>query len=176
LEEWTLIDASMSSWATREVAVLNPTGTSWTPMNPLPAGEHRLYHSMLFVLDDGRVVSQSSNPRTGGWSTTVLMYSPPYLFKGTRPTFTHAPTTITYGGSYAVTATTPGSTFSRVTITTPPSPTHSVEPNQRYISVPVVGRRITIPGSSSVLSPGKYRMWALNARGVPSVARWVTLS
>jgi hypothetical protein len=183
LPDGTLLEAhggsaNRVSGASDEVSALNPARTAWIPLNPLPAGEHRLYHSMLFVLDDGRVASLSSNPvdGTAQWSSSLLMYSPPYLFKGTRPTFTQVPAQVRYGGSYPVAATTPGSTFTRVTVTTPPSPTHSVEPNQRYLSLPVVNGRITVPSAPSLLPPGKYRLWAVNARGVPSVASWVTLS
>jgi hypothetical protein len=34
-----------------------PTSKSWTAMNPQPDGEHRLYHSMAFLADDGSVIS-----------------------------------------------------------------------------------------------------------------------
>jgi hypothetical protein len=162
--------------ASSEVARLNATGTGWVPLNPLPDGEHRLYHSMLFLLDNGQVASLTSNPKDGAWSTTLLMYKPPYLFKGPRPVITRAPVNVARGGTYRVAATTPGSTLTRVTLTAPPSPTHSVEPNQRYVSMDVTGGRFTIPGSSSILPPGKYRLWAVNAVGVPSVARWITLT
>ena len=44
--------------ASQEVSLLKtPTSKSWTAMNPLPKGEHRLYHSMAFLADDGSVIS-----------------------------------------------------------------------------------------------------------------------
>ena len=68
--------------ASQEVSMLKtPTSTSWTPMNPLPTGEHRLYHSMAFLADDGSIISLSSNPKGQARSDTVLRFEPPYLFK-----------------------------------------------------------------------------------------------
>lgn len=72
--------------ASYEVGLLKSIGSSWQSMNPIPAGNHRLYHSSLLLLDDGRVVSFGSNPQNQERSTTVLLYSPPYLYRGTRPT------------------------------------------------------------------------------------------
>ena len=71
-------------------------------MNPLPAGEHRLYHSMAFLADDGSVISLSSNPKGQARSDTVLRFEPPYLFKGPRPTLSGVPGKITYGQTYPI--------------------------------------------------------------------------
>ena len=73
--------------ASREVSLLkSATSKSWTSLNPLPTGEHRLYHSMAFLADDGSVISLSSNPKGQARSDTALRFEPPYLFKGARPT------------------------------------------------------------------------------------------
>jgi hypothetical protein len=164
------------SAASPEAALLRSVRSEWTPVNPLPAGEHRLYHSMLFLLDDGHVVSMTSNPKTDPRSSTILAWAPPYLFKGPRPTITESPTEVTYGGSYAVAATAAGATVGRFTLTSAPSVTHALDANQRYVSLPVVDGRITIPSSRSILPPGWYRLWAVDGRGRPSTATWLKLS
>ena len=81
--------------ASRSVGQFAFGWTGWRQMNPLPTGEHRLYHSMAFLLDDGPVVSMGSNPSGGARRNTVLVYEPPYLFRGTRPTIGALPSRIT---------------------------------------------------------------------------------
>jgi hypothetical protein len=164
--------------ASQTTALLTSLTGPWQAMSPLPAGEHRLYHSLLYLRDDGRVVSITSNPKDGvtKQSRTQLVYSPPYLSKGTRPTITDNPTEVRYGGTYAI-GTTPaaGLTVPRITVTSAPSATHSTDLNQRYLSLPVTNGSITFPTSSAVLPPGWYRIWAVDSINVPSVAKWVHL-
>ena len=164
--------------ASQTTALLTSLTGPWQAMSPLPAGEHRLYHSLLFLRDDGRVVSITSNPDGGAvnQSRTQLVYSPPYLSKGTRPTITSSPTEVTYGGTYAIGSTAaPGLTVPRITVTSAPSATHSTDLNQRYLSLPVSNGSITFPTSSAILPPGWYRIWAVDSTDVPSVATWVHL-
>jgi hypothetical protein len=164
--------------ASQTTALLTSLSGPWQAMSPLPAGEHRLYHSLLFLQDDGRVVSVTSNP-TGGvtkQSRTHLVYSPPYLSKGTRPTITSNPAEVTYGGTYAVGTTAgAGRTVTRITVTTAPSATHSTDLNQRYLSLPVVNGSITFPSQPTIMPPRWYRIWAVDDINVPSVAKWVHL-
>jgi hypothetical protein len=162
--------------ASSTTALLTSLAGPWQAMSPLPSGEHRLYHSLLFLLDDGRVVSVTSNP-TGGvanQSKSFLVYSPPYLSKGTRPTITSNPTEVRYGGSYAIGASAAaGRTVTRITVTTAPSATHSTDLNQRYLSLPLTGGSITFPTQPTIMPPGWYRIWAVDNANVPSVAKWV---
>jgi hypothetical protein len=162
--------------ASRTTALLTSLAGPWQAMSPLPTGEHRLYHSLLFLQDDGRVVSVTSNP-TGGvtaQSKSFLVYSPPYLSKGARPTITSSPTEVRYGGTYAIgTSATTGHSVPRITVTTAPSATHSTDLNQRYLSLPLTSGAITFPTSPAIMPPGWYRIWAVDDADVPSVARWV---
>jgi hypothetical protein len=164
--------------ASRNTGLLTSLTGTWQAMSPLPTGEHRLYHSLLFLLDDGRVVSIASNPKDGvtKQSRSHLVYSPPYLSKGTRPTITNHPTEVAYGGSYSIGSTAgAGRTVTRITVTTAPSATHSTDLNQRYLSLPVTNGTITFPTSSAIVPPGWYRIWAVDDTDVPSVAKWVHL-
>ena len=53
----------------------------------------RNYHSSAAVLlPDGRVVVLGSNPGDNTFELRMSIYEPPYLFKGTRPSVTAAPT------------------------------------------------------------------------------------
>ena len=158
--------------ASYEVSTLSSiSSTSWTSMNPILAGNDRLYHSSAFVLDDGRVVSIGSDPADGSPSTSVLMFSPPYLYKGTRPAITKIQCTIDRYSTIPV-STTGGAT--RLTITKAPSPTHGTEPNEGYMSFPISSGKVNLTeGWARYLPRGFYRVWAVNAAGAVSTAKWV---
>lgn len=181
LPDGTLFEANGGSsnqiaGASSEAAILTSVNADWTPVNPLPDGEHRLYHSLLFLLDSGQVVSTTSNPKGEARNNSLLVYSPAYLFQGERPVLTQAPTEVAYGGTYPVSATATDATVDRITLTSAPSPTHSLDANQRYLSMPVVDGTITLPTSGGILPPGWYRLWAVDSEGRPSVASWIHLS
>jgi len=54
-----------------------------------------MYHSTALLLPDGRVLSAGQDD--GSLATYGEIFSPPYLFKGPRPTITGAPSTTGYG-------------------------------------------------------------------------------
>jgi Domain of unknown function (DUF1929) len=160
--------------ASQEVSLLKtPTSKSWTPMNPLPKGEHRLYHSMAFLADDGSVISLSSNPKGQARSDTVLRFEPPYLFKGPRPSLSGVPDEITYGQTYSINA---SSDVTKVIMMSPASPTHSFDANQREVPLQYADGKITINATSSLAPRGYYRLFAINANGAVSVAKWTRVS
>jgi hypothetical protein len=160
--------------ASREVSLLkSATSKSWTSLNPLPTGEHRLYHSMAFLADDGSVISLSSNPKGQARSDTALRFEPPYLFKGARPDLNDVPGAITYGKTYSINA---SSDVTRVVMMSAPSPTHGFDANQREIPITYADGKITINATSSLAPRGYYRFFAINAKGAVSVAKWTRLS
>lgn len=160
--------------ASYEVALLkSAASTSWTALNPIPTGNHRLYHSSHFLLDDGRVVSLGSDPNGQPRSETVLAYSPPYLYKGVRPTITAAPSVVKRFSTIAVSTT---GSATRLTLTKAPSPTHGMDSGDGYMSFPITNGKVDLSaGSARYLPTGQYRIWAVNARGAVSKARWVYL-
>lgn len=156
--------------ASTEVGLLTSIGAQWVAMNPIPTGNHRLYHSVHFLLDDGRVASLGSNPAGQPRSPSLLLYSPPYLYKGTRPTITKMPTSIQRYSTISV-DTTGGAT--RLTFTKPPTPTHGMDANDGYMSFPIVGGKVDLSkGWARYLPRGYYRVWAVNAKGAVSKATW----
>jgi hypothetical protein len=159
--------------ASQTVSLLkSPTATSWTAMNPLPDGEHRLYHSMAFLADDGSVISLSSNPKGQARSDTVLRFEPPYLFKGPRPTLGGVPSLITYGQTYSISV---SSDVTRVVMMSAPSPTHGFDANQRLIPLQYSNGKITINARNTLAPRGHYRLFAINAKGAISTAKWTEL-
>jgi hypothetical protein len=160
--------------ASQEVSLLKtPTSKSWTAMNPLPDGEHRLYHSMAFLADDGSVISLSSNPKGQARSDTVLRFEPPYMFNGERPTISGVPSEITYGQTYSIDV---SSDVTKVIMMSPASPTHSFDANQREVPLQYADGKITINATSSLAPRGYYRLFAINANGAISTAKWTHLN
>jgi Domain of unknown function (DUF1929) len=160
--------------ASQEVSLLkSATSTSWTAMNPLPDGQHRLYHSMAFLADDGSVISLSSNPKGQARSDTVLRFEPPYMFKGNRPTLSGVEKEITYGQTYSIDV---SSDVTKVIMMSPASPTHGFDANQREIPLQYADGKITINATTSLAPRGYYRLFAINSKGAVSTAKWTHLT
>ena len=165
--------------ASHEVSLLkSATAKSWTAMNPLPADEHRLYHSMAYLADDGSVITLSSNPKGQARSDTVLRFEPPYLLNADgserkRPTLSGVDAEISYGQTYSIDV---SSDVTKVIMMSAPSPTHGFDANQREIPLQYAGGKITINATSSSAPRGYYRLFAINADGAISMAKWTHLT
>ena len=126
-----------------QVELWNPANGQWS-LGPAQV-EGRAYHSTAILLPDGRVVSAgddwngsdpSGNAVEGGQygysADTAEIYSPPYLFKGPRPTIANAPTGSPYGGTLSVD--TPDTNVTRAALIAPSATTHANDMNQRYVA------------------------------------------
>ena len=141
-------------------------------------GEGRAYHSTALLLPDGRVVSAGDDTNGGNSTDTAEIYSPPYLFKGARPAVTGAPARVGYGQDF--TATFGGSDVASAVLVAPGATTHAVDMSQRYVPLQITGRTddsvtLAAPAKAELAPPGHYMLFLLNAKGVPSVARYIKL-
>ncbi|MGZ4729839.1 MAG: galactose oxidase-like domain-containing protein [Acidimicrobiales bacterium] len=153
----------------------NPATGAWTTMAKMT--EARLYHSVAVLLPDGRVFVAGGGGDPGVPDhKTAQIYSPPYLFKGARPTISSAPGTVQYGANTFV-ATPDGSSIASVSLIRTGSVTHSFDQNSRAISLPFTqtagGLNVQMPADGNTAPPGYYMLSIVNSAGVPSVASMV---
>jgi len=156
----------------------SPTTQVWTAMAPLQ--DPRMYHSIAVLLPDGTVLSAGGGRNSPAVDyPTAQIYSPPYLFKGTRPTITSAPSTTTYGG--AMTVQTPdAASIGTVSFIRLSSVTHTDNMDQRFIplSFTAGSGSLTVqsPANENIAPPGYYMLFIVNTSGVPSVAKIVQIT
>jgi galactose oxidase-like protein/List-Bact-rpt repeat protein len=151
----------------------------WTTM--ANANVVRVYHSTTVLLPDGRVLSVGSGD--GGGVTQQYMYeifSPPYLFKGARPTYDLASNAIPYATPFTVT-TPNAASIRKVTLIRLASSTHAFDMGERLntltFQAATDGQSLTVtpPAAGNLAPPGPYMLFIINDKGVPSVAQTVLL-
>ncbi|MFF2469393.1 galactose oxidase-like domain-containing protein [Streptomyces mirabilis] len=158
-----------------EASMFDPATSTFDPVAADP--EARGYHSSAFLLPDGRVVATGDNPGNGTWNHNVSIYTPPYLLKGTRPTITSViDNEWVYGDTQRITVDRP---IVKAELIRPAAVTHSSDPNQRFVDLPlsVDGNNVdlNVTSNPNMAPPGWYMLFAVDANGVPSVAKWVHL-
>lgn len=164
--------------AVRTAELWHPATGTWTELASSTTA--RIYHSTALLLPDGRVLSTGSGD--GGGSPNepnYELYSPPYLFNGTRPSITsELPSHVAYGRTQFV-ATPDAAKIAKVTFIALGSVTHAFDQNARLVPLsfsPVAkGLSIIFPASRTVAPPGPYMLFLVNADGVPSEGKIMLL-
>ena len=159
----------------------NPRSETWSDLDAMATP--RNYHSVAVLLPDARVMAAGGG-LCGGCATNhqdAEIFTPPYLYASdgslaTRPQIAQAPATASYGGTISVQATAGISNFHLVRLS---SVTHTVNNDQRLWKASFTANggayTLTAPASSADAPPGHYMLFALNSKGVPSVAKIVKL-
>jgi hypothetical protein len=170
-------DATLSVLAAE---MWDPATGAWSTLANMQVP--RLYHSTAILLPDGRVLSAGGGrpPASGGgtdnWNAEI--FSPPYLFKGARPTISFAPSTVNYGQVFAV-QTPDAASITKVTLVRLSSVTHTDNMNQRFkrlsFAVSAGALNVTVPNDRNIVPPGHYMLFILNGNGVPSVAKVIQI-
>ncbi|MFN3651019.1 MAG: galactose oxidase-like domain-containing protein [Armatimonadota bacterium] len=139
----------------------------------------RLYHSVAMLLPDARVLMAGGEGEGGPAQPNAEIFSPPYLFKGARPTISSTPSTVTYGQTFFVGTPDAGS-IQKVTWIRLQSVTHSYNQDQRINRLTFTpsggGLNVAAPADPRLAPPGHYMLFILNGSGVPSVSRIVRIS
>lgn len=158
----------------------DPATGQWTTL--AGAGVVRVYHSTTALLPDGRVLSTGSGDGAGVTQQfTHEIFSPPYLFKGPRPSYNLASTGMRYGQPFTV-GTSDAAAIRKVTLIRLASSTHAFDMGQRLntleFQASADGQSITLtpPASGRIAPPGPYHLFILNEKGIPSVAQTILLS
>ncbi|MEP7189721.1 MAG: carboxypeptidase regulatory-like domain-containing protein, partial [Roseiflexaceae bacterium] len=158
--------------AVYEAEIWNPATELWTVVPRMT--KDRMYHSAALLLPDGRVLT-AGGENLGRMNAQI--YSPPYLFKGARPTITSQPGVAAYGTNLSVSVSTDGSSISKVALIRPAAVTHAFDHDQRYVPLTFTqsGNTITAaaPANGNYAPPGYYMLIVTDSKGVPSVASWV---
>ncbi|WP_221355774.1 kelch motif-containing protein [Streptomyces beigongshangae] len=144
----------------------------------------RNYHSGSILLPDGRVMffgsdslyADKANTKPGKFEQRVEIYTPPYLFQGSRPTLSGGPETIERGGS-ATFPTRQSSSIKSVRLIRPSASTHVTDVDQRSVALDFEktedGIEVTVPKSRNLVGSGWYMLFVTDDRGIPSKAQWV---
>jgi hypothetical protein len=163
------------SGAVHAAEVWNPTTEQWTTLasNTIL----RIYHSTALLLPDGRVIhTGSGDGGSGPDEKNAEIFSPPYLFKGARPTITSAPSAVGYDEDFNV-STPDGASIAKVSLIRLGSVTHAFDANQRFNPLSFTqnggGLSIHSPGNPNLAPPGHYLLFLVNDHGVPSVGKFI---
>jgi hypothetical protein len=156
----------------------NPNTKTWSTMSSM--ARSRVYHSTGLLLPDGRVLVAGSghNYANNYAELSGEIYSPPYLFRGARPTISSSPTLATYGSGFFV-GTPDASKIASVSLVRNGSVTHAFNMDQRRVplnfAVTNGGLTVQAPADSNIAPPGYYMLFIVDKNGVPSVAPMVRL-
>lgn len=151
----------------------SPQTQTWSTMASMHTP--REYHSTALLLPDGRVVESGMGADFGNVpdEQSAEFFSPPYLFKGPRPTITSAPSQIHYGTGFSIN--TPDSAnISTAVLIRLGAVTHFF--NENTYSVPLSFQagagtlNLTAPVDGRLAPPGYYMLFIVNSSGVPSIA------
>lgn len=170
----------------RQTELRGPDG-HWRlgPAQRLPRG----YHSNALVMPDGRVLVTgdelqqiANDPDIGdAMDGSIELYEPAYLHRGgPRPALDRVPgSELRYDAPFEVRSST-ASTVRRAVLLAPTTVTHAVNTSQRHLELRITGVRdgtlsLRTPPTAADAPPGYYMLFLLDARGVPSPAKWVKL-
>ena len=163
--------------ATKAAEEWNPSTNQWTTL--AANAVMRVYHSVSILLPDATVLhGASGNAMVGAVpvpdEANHEIFSPPYLFKGARPTITSAPTSVGYGQTFTI-ATPNAAQVTTVRWTHIGTVTHAFDFGQRAntltFTATATGVSVTAPSGPNLAPPGYYILFILNRNGVPSTGK-----
>lgn len=164
-------DDNDASFAVLEPELWNSSTGNWTPLAPMV--KPRVYHSTAMLLPDARVIAAGGGRGSNADSElNCEILSPPYLFKGARPTIS-APSSIRYGTTFTV-LTSDAARIARVCLIRLGSVTHTINFNQRRVTLTFMrgpdSLAVNVPTNRSNLPPGHYMLFVVDNNGVPCTA------
>ncbi|MFI6528991.1 radical copper oxidase GlxA [Streptomyces uncialis] len=146
----------------------------------------RNYHSGSLLLPDGRVMffgsdslyADKANTKPGKFEQRVEIYTPPYLFRDSRPSLAGGPKKIERGGSATFT-TRDSASVKSARLMRPSASTHVTDIDQKSIALKMTktadGVTVTVPESRNLVQSGWYMLFVTDDKGTPSKAQWVNV-
>ena len=171
----TFVDINQAD-AVKAAELWNPKTGQWTTL--ASASKMRIYHSVSMLLPDGTVLHGSSGDAMAGTQEVPPernheIFSPPYLFKGVRPTITSAPAAVSRGEAFEV-ATPNKAQITEVRWIRLGAVTHAFDGGQLAATLPFTptanGVNVTAPANVNI-APGYYLVFILNLTACPPPAR-----
>jgi galactose oxidase len=157
----------------RAAELWDPASGQWTTLasNAVTRG----YHGSSLLLPDGRVLNAGGGEGAGAPNQrNAELFSPPYLFRGARPTISSAPASIRYSSQFRI-LTPQAAAIRQVSIIRLGAVTHAFDENQRFqrlsFTADATGLTVAAPASRNRVPPGHYMVFILNGNNVPSVAK-----
>ncbi|WP_437109635.1 galactose oxidase-like domain-containing protein [Streptomyces scopuliridis] len=147
----------------------------------------RNYHSGSVLLPDGRVMifgsdslfADKANTKPGVFEQRIEIYTPPYLFRDSRPTLSDGPKSVERGGTAAFRTKDPAS-LRTAKLMRPSAVTHVTDVEQRSVALDMKktadGIEVTIPKNSALVPPGWYMLFVTDEEGTPSEGVWVEVA
>ncbi|MFG2624760.1 galactose oxidase-like domain-containing protein [Streptomyces sp. NPDC048473] len=144
----------------------------------------RNYHSGSVLLPDGRVMifgsdslyADRANTRPGVFEQRIEIYTPPYLYRDSRPELTAGPKSIRRGSTGRFT-TAHGSRITSAKLMRPSAVTHVTDTDQRSVALGLKrtpgGITVTVPGNRALVPSGWYMLFVTDGGGMPSEGMWV---
>ncbi|MFE1878894.1 radical copper oxidase GlxA [Streptomyces diastatochromogenes] len=165
-----------------QARMYHPDSNSFTQVADPLVG--RNYHSGSILLPDGRVIffgsdslyADKANTKPGKFEQRIEIYTPPYLYRDSRPSLSGGPQTIARGASGTFTSKHAAS-IKKVRLIRPSASTHVTDVDQRSIALDFKtdGDKITVtvPKSRNLVQSGWYMLFVDDDQGTPSKAQWV---
>lgn len=164
-------------------SIYHPSSNTLSPAADPTVG--RDYHAEGLLMPNGQVMmlggnalfSNPTDTKTAKFEKRLEIYTPPYLFHGPQPVISKAPAEAKLGT--AMTVSSPDvSSITAARLMRPSAATHATDLEQRTVALPI-GKNpdgsldLRIPSDPTLVPPGYYMLFLVNAAGTPSVAKWV---